>query len=184
MRILVLFAILLFSYTGLATPVNIKGTGLLDRQPIAFQPEQAKQGVVVVFLSAKCPCSHSHLGELNQLAADFKDYKFFAVHSNSDESEELARKYFSEAHLSFPVIQDEHYQLADQFKASRTPHAFVVDAQGKVRYRGGVSNSSDFPSASRRYLREALSDLHAGKAVRTPEGRTLGCFISRAESGS
>jgi hypothetical protein len=138
-----------------------------------------KSGTVVVFLSAKCPCSNSHVPELNALAKAYPTFSFVAVHSNSDESADLARTYFKNLNLSFPIIQDQDSKLADQFKALKTPHAFVILASGDIVYQGGVSNSADFSKADKRFLRDALQDLVDHKNVRTSQGRTLGCIIKR-----
>lgn len=142
---------------------------------------QGKKAVVVAFLSAVCPCSDSHMQELSSLAKEYGDFEFIAVHSNVDEEEGPTKTYFTENKLPFPIVQDTGAKLADQFKALKTPHVFVVAPGGDILYQGGVSSSKDFARADRKYLREALSDLHAGKAVKTPEGRTLGCVISRGE---
>lgn len=141
----------------------------------------AKKGLVVVFLSATCPCSNSHIGELSALAHEHPDFNFIGVHSNTDESKESTVAYFEKAKLPFSVIQDTHAALANQYKALKTPHAFIVNPKNEIVYRGGVSNSHDFGRADRRFLREALNDLENGRAVKTPEGRTLGCAISRGD---
>lgn len=142
---------------------------------------QGKKGLVVVFLSARCPCSNSHNTELQELALAYKDFNFIGVHSNSDESQEVYKSYFEKINFSFPIIQDDHTKIADQFKAFKTPHAFIISPSGEVLYEGGVSNSRQFLSSDRKYLREALEDIQNGKKVRTPEGRTLGCSIARGK---
>ena len=101
------------------------------------------KGLVVVFLSAKCPCSKSHTPELVQLAKEFKDFNFVAVHSNMDEKPELARDYFSELKLPFSVIQDYDARIADGFKALKTPHVFILDPSETVVFQGGMSDSKD-----------------------------------------
>ena len=136
---------------------------------------------MAVFLSARCPCSNSHVEELKKLSREYPDFNFVAIHSNTDEDSTLSIPYFKEQNFSFPVIEDKNTMLADQFKAFKTPHAFVINAKGDFLYQGGVSNSADCQKADRFLLREALVDIHQNKKVRTPEGRTLGCVIVRKE---
>jgi hypothetical protein len=141
-----------------------------------------KKGLVVAFLSAACPCSNSHNRELAALAAEYPEFAFVGVHSNPNELRDFALAYFKKAGLPFPVIRDRGGKLAGEFKALKTPHAFVVLPSGEAAYRGGVSSSRQFdPSVGHKYLREALEDLSANpsRPVRTPEGRTLGCAIAR-----
>lgn len=139
-----------------------------------------KLGTVVVFMSTKCPCSNSHVNVLKKLAAEFKDYNFVAVHSNSDESLDQAKSYFQAAALPFPVIEDTDDTLANEYRANRTPYALVIAANSKIVYRGGVTNSHEGESADKNYLRDALSDISAGRTVKVSETRTLGCAISRS----
>ena len=159
---------------------SLEGKNLLTGETVQVDASNNK-GLVVVFLSAKCPCSNSHNTELRDLAQTYKDFNFVAVHSNVDEGKDLSKPYFEKAAFPFPVIEDEKSKLADQLQASKTPHAFIFASSGEVLYQGGISNSKDCAKADRKFLREALVDLHSGKVVRTPEGRTLGCAISRGE---
>lgn len=170
----------LTSILALALPSEVTGPDVFKKQPVKVALEN-KKGLVVVFLSAKCPCSDSHIIEMKSLKTDFPDFNFVAVHSNVNEGEEVTTQYFKKVELPFPVVQDEKAEIANQFQALKTPHAFVVLPDGKVAYQGGVSSSKRFENADRKLLREALDDLQAGKTVRTPEGRTLGCVIERGE---
>lgn len=140
-----------------------------------------KKGTVLVFLSSKCPCSNSHVGVLKALANEYKEFSFVAVHSNADETVADAKSYFTSVDLPFPVIQDEKTTIADEWKAIKTPHVFVISPEGKTLYKGGVTNSNNGPKADVQFLRDALADLQAGRAVKVAEGRTLGCAITRGD---
>ncbi|MGZ3723867.1 MAG: redoxin family protein [Bdellovibrionales bacterium] len=155
----------------------VGGQDLLSGKTVEVIP--GKLGTVVVFMSAKCPCSNSHIGIVKKLAADFKEYNFVAVHSNSDESVEQAKSYFKSADLGFPVIEDRGDKLADEFKANRTPDAFLIAANGETIFKGGVTNSHEGETAEKHYLRDALSEVKAGQPVKVAQARTLGCAISR-----
>lgn len=170
---------LLLCLLGFALIANaaISGINLLTDQ--ATDVLAGKKGTVVVFLSAKCPCSNSHVQILKKLAGEFKDFSFVAVHANADEATELSKVYFKTADFSFPVIQDNGGRLADEFKALKTPHAFLLGADGKILYKGGVTSSHNGSTADRQFLRDALIDVAAGRTVKVAEGRTLGCMISR-----
>lgn len=181
-NIAAVFSILVSCSAFAAThQTEIRGKNLLRDETLQVKLEDSK-ALVVVFLSAKCPCSDSHLAELRALHKDFPQMRFVAVHSNADESPELALPYFQKAQLPFDLIQDEGNRWADEFKALKTPHAFVVSSQGEILYQGGVTDSKNLERAQRKFLREALTDLMADRKVQTPEGRTLGCVISRGKN--
>lgn len=176
------FLFLLNGSGAAALPHQISGKSVVDDRPVQAG-KSPKRGLVVVFLSAVCPCSNSHLVELKSLSKDFSDFDFVGIHSNTTESQEVTATYFKTANLPFPVVRDSGTKLADEFKALKTPHAFVVLKDGTTAYQGGVSSSRHFDDKTdRKYLREALNDLAAGHKVKTPEGRTLGCVISREGS--
>lgn len=175
--------LIIISSTQLALAGQLKavsGTSLVTSQPVKFPvANQNKNGTVVVFLSAKCPCSDSHVSLLKQLAQRYKTFQFIGVHANADEPAALAQSYFKKASLGFEVISDPQQRLADSLRAFKTPHAFVLDRAGQIMYQGGVTDSSKADRAERFYLDEALQDITSGQPVRTAEGRTLGCVILR-----
>src|SRR4051794_25064838 len=56
----------------------------------------AKRGTVIVFLSAKCPCSASHEPALKTLFENFqtKGFTFVGIHANADESLAVSESHF------------------------------------------------------------------------------------------
>lgn len=174
---------LLFSVSALSGdfPASIEGPDLIDLKNLQFLATKDKP-MVVVFLSAKCPCSNSHINELNSLSKEFSNFNFVAVHSNIDEDKKLAKEYFILAKLAFPIISDSSHKIADQFKALKTPHSFVINSQGEALYRGGVSDSSDCSKAEKLYLRLALEDIKQNRPVKVAMGRALGCNITRVKN--
>jgi hypothetical protein len=120
----------------------------------------------------------SHIKELKELAAEYPQIRFVGVNSNTDESPKQAHRYFQSQELPFPVLKDEKAKLADEMRATKTPHVFVLK-NDKILFQGGVSNSAKLHQADRFFLREALGDIHAGRAVKTPLARALGCAIER-----
>jgi hypothetical protein len=187
---LALIVFLLFSGTNLnwaigadGTPLEFSGKDLRQvntDSPAVKVSTSESEHLVVMFLSAKCPCSISHMEEIKSLATDFASFKFVAINSNVDEPREMGSGFFSKAELSFPVLRDENLKYADLLKAAKTPHAFVLNKSGEILYQGGVSDSAKFPNAKKRYLREALEDLKSKQSVKTPIARSLGCAIARS----
>lgn len=163
-----------------ALPASINGESLVTSKPVSLTIQNKdKKGTVIIFMSAKCPCSDSHLPLIKNMATRYKDFKFAVVHSNLDETKAESQKYFKKAGLMFDVIQDVKTQIADQFQAYKTPHAFILNPNGEIIYQGGVTNSSHASAADEFFLEKALSEINSGKTVSTPEGRTLGCVILR-----
>ena len=183
MKYLLCLFITLISALGSATTLSsIEGADVVNGKDVKVQMSDAAKGTVLVFLSAKCPCSASHEGLLNDLHAKYKDFVFIAVHSNSDENAEMTKAHFANSNLKFPVIQDTKSKWANELGALKTPHAFVLDKKGEVLYQGGVTDSHTGPAAKNKFLDNVLEDISAGKAPRIKEGRALGCIIQREDT--
>jgi hypothetical protein len=64
------------------------------------------------------------------------------------------------------------------YGAVTTPHAFVIDRAGVLRYRGGVDNVTFRQrTASRWYVREAIEALVAGRLPEVQDAPPFGCAI-------
>lgn len=160
-------------------PPELRGRDVVTGKEIHVKPGGGP--LVIVFLSAVCPCSDSHRPELAQLKTDFPQATIVGVNANADEDLPSAKEYFTRAALPFPVIRDPRSVLTDRLKALRTPHAFLFTADGRLVFQGGVSDTSQFSASAKKYLREALEDVTAGRPVRTAQARPLGCVITRGD---
>lgn len=134
---------------------------------------------VIMFLSKDCPCSKGNLDYLNNLSREFKDFSFIGVHSKKGSNAEEVNAYLQDKKLNFDVVNDSDLKIADQFKALKTPHVFVVNTKGEVVYNGGVTNTTFPENAKEHFLKTTLTELQNHKEISRPETRTLGCFIAR-----
>lgn len=176
------FFFIMASSMGWASfPSTLSGIEVVTGNNVIKDVSQAKLGTVVVFLSAKCPCSASHEPALKQLFQEYADkgFQFLAVHSNRDESFESTSAHFKTSSLPFPVIQDQENRIANAFNALKTPHAFILGKKGELLFRGGVDDSQISAMARKHYLKDALAALAEGKEPPLKESRTLGCIIQR-----
>jgi hypothetical protein len=172
--------VLFYQSVSHAAPVEFSKPSVLDGQVVDVKLTPAKKGLVLIFLSAVCPCSNSHIVEIKSLYENYPDFEFVGVHSSTIEERAQTVDYFARVDLPFPVVRDTGAKLADEFKAQKTPHVFVVLPDGTMAFQGGISSSMHFEdNVDRKYLREALRDLSEGRKVRTPQARTLGCVIAR-----
>jgi peroxiredoxin/mono/diheme cytochrome c family protein len=141
--------------------------------------------VVVVFVGTECPVNNSYMPRLVELHKEFADkgVAFLAVNANSQDTPERVAKHARQHELPFPVLKDAGNQVADLFGAKRTPEAFVLDAERRVRYRGRIDDQYGVgfnrPKPTRRDLAEALGELLAGKPVTTPLTEPAGCPVGR-----
>ena len=67
------------------------------------------------------------------------------------------------------------------YGARTTPHIYIIDAQGVLRYMGGIdsiasTDKEDLAKATQ-YVRQALAELKAGKPVSTATSQPYGCGV-------
>lgn len=161
-----------------AAPLQLQGKDLFSNRSVQIRSGMSRP-MVVVFMSARCPCSASHEPVLKPLVAEFPDYDFVGVHANSDEPESETREHFQKAAFPFPLLEDVDGSWAKSFEALKTPHAFIVDTRGQILYSGGITDSSHGPTAQLNYLKLALSEFKTTGKIKESKRRALGCIISR-----
>lgn len=160
---------------------DLSGTNLSDLSPISIKLDPQNKGTVLVFISARCPCSASHEAIIKNLSESFKDFQFIGIHSNADEPAAEASEHFKKANFNFPVVHDIKNKISDLYGALKTPHVYVFNNKGNLAYDGGITNSHVGPSADKNYLKEVLEDLNNNKKPRYIKERSLGCYIQRQE---
>ncbi len=79
------------------------------------------------------------------------------------------------------VILDESGDIGRAYEARTTPHMFVIDADGVIRYAGAIDDQPSANPASLNgalnYVSQALDELAAGEPVSTPETQPYGCSV-------
>jgi thiol-disulfide isomerase/thioredoxin len=148
---------------------------------------------VFVFLSTECPISRSYLPELNRLAKEWAGgdsrVELFGVSSDATVARTTVAKQFEdEFKVAFPVLHDSASLLARVFQPTRVPEAFVLDADGRLVYRGAIDNAWEDigrrrPRAEKTFLADAVRAVVAGQPVAVTQTKAAGCvFESRGET--
>ena len=137
--------------------------------------------LVLAFYSARCPVVKAYNSRIVSLADEFGDQEvtFLALNSNINESVEEIHEYKSKHSLNFPTLIDKDSRFANAFQAEVTPHIYVIDKEGVLRYRGPVDDSQDAAGVKRQFLRTALEEVLEGKNVNQAEVDAFGCAIRR-----
>jgi thiol-disulfide isomerase/thioredoxin len=140
--------------------------------------------VVLVFAGNGCPSVRAlepWLVEF-QRAYEGRGVRVVWINSNNpalspgDTYEEMQRRAAAFAY-PFPYLCDADHELAGALGATTTPHAVVLDADRRVRYRGRVADSRQAATISTPYLQNAVEDVLAGREVARAETEPYGCSI-------
>lgn len=78
-------------------------------------------------------------------------------------------------------LLDADGKVGHAYDAKTTPHMYVIDKDGVLRYMGGIDSIAstdvdDIPKATQ-YVRQALAELAAGKPVSVATSEPYGCSV-------
>jgi len=154
---------------------------LPDLQGIPHQLSDYRGKIIIInFWSAECPHSertdHSIMACLVHWGADVEMLSIAANRSESIEMVEEAAK----ARRLPTVLIDAEPIVVDLYEAQMTPHVFVLDREGILRYRGAVDDVTFRQrKATRFFLEEAVEALLDGRLPELSEMPAYGCTIVR-----
>jgi hypothetical protein len=82
------------------------------------------------------------------------------------------------------LLHDPDQQVADLYGAQTTPHLFVVDPEGILRYQGALDDVTFRRRVpTQQYLLQAVAALLAGELPEVDQTPVYGCMIVRAFHG-
>lgn len=135
--------------------------------------------VIVNFWSCECPHSERTDKSIMAMLMQWRDVVMLSIASNRSENVEALKK-AADARRLPTVLLDANCTAADLFEAQTTPHVFVIDREGILRYRGSVD---DFTfrnrTPTRFYLDLAVESLLNGQLPALAESPAYGCAIVR-----
>jgi peroxiredoxin len=142
---------------------------------------KGKSGTLILFVATKCPVSNAYNARMQKLAEDYraKGVNVVGINSNSTEPAAEVKQHAAEKGLTFTMLKDGGNVVADRFDAQVTPEAYLLDASGKLVYRGRIDNSRNGDSITSTELRDAIEATLAGKPVEKSEVKAFGCSIKR-----
>jgi peroxiredoxin len=165
---------------AIGAPLEAFSLSDINSKTLSVKELKGDKGTVFIFLSAQCPVVKGYVERIQAVAKDYsgKGVNFVGINSNS--TEDLAWvKSNAEANFKFPVLIDSGNKVADKWGASVTPEVYFFDADGKLAYRGGIDNDRRGDNVTKNYLRDALDNALAGKAIAEKETNAFGCTIKR-----
>ena len=136
--------------------------------------------VIVNFWSAECP--HSERADRSTMACLVQwgdNVELLSIAANRNEPTQMLQEAADARRLPIVLI-DAEQAVADLYEVVTTPHAFVMDRAGILRYRGAVDDVTFRQrKATRFFLEEAVEALLDGRLPETQETTAYGCAIVR-----
>ncbi|MEA3438691.1 MAG: redoxin domain-containing protein [Chloroflexota bacterium] len=140
------------------------------------------QGSIVIlnFWSAECPWAERTDPELLANVSIWGEgVNLCAISSNTNEPARILRRVAAEREVPL-VLHDSLGHTADLYGALTTPHIFVIDREGKLRYQGAFDDVTFRQrEPTRLYLKDAVNALLAGRQPEPAQTTPYGCAIFR-----
>jgi peroxiredoxin len=135
---------------------------------------------VLYFWSAECSWCERVDRELSTYMSMWKDQvKVFWIASNVNEPGELIDTVAHDRNIP-TVLIDNHQVLADLYGAQTTPHFFVVDGKGVLRYQGAWDDITFRQREARQvYLPKVIDALRQNLAPDFTQTPAYGCTLVR-----
>ncbi len=140
------------------------------------------RGRIVIVNFWSCECPHSERTDRSTMACLVQwggAVEMLSIASNRSESAQGVAE-AAKARSLPRVLIDAGHVVADLYEAVCTPHVFVVDRDGILRYRGAVDDVTfRHRTATRFFLEEVVEALLEGHAPPLAETPAYGCAIVR-----
>jgi redoxin len=142
------------------------------------------QPTVFVFTTTDCPISNRYAPEIQRLASLFEGrVAFKLVYPVPADTDAAIRDHVRKFGYTFEWARDPKQQLVKQTGVTVTPEVAVLDAAGRLAYRGRIDDryiafGKDRPQPTVHDLERSLEAVLAGKPVPIKETQAIGCILS------
>ncbi len=172
-----------------APDFNLPG---IDGKMHSLEDYASSKVLAIIFTCDHCPVAQMYEKRIKQLTADYKDrgVAVVAVMPNDPKAVHLSEMGYTDLgdslpemklraqyrRFNFPYLFDGATQsVALKYGPTATPHAFVFDADRKLRYEGRIDSNPREELATKHEARAAIDALLAGKPVPIQDAPAVGC---------
>jgi peroxiredoxin len=153
----------------------------VDGKPHDLGDYKESKVVVLVFTCNTCPVARAYEERLVALQRDYqaKGVQVVAIGVNHKPGDQLdaMKERAAEKGFNYPYLYDASQASARDYGARVTPHVFVLDQQRKIAYVGAVDDNMKAEKVTKKYLRNAIDALLAGKKPSPAQTEAFGCGV-------
>ena len=143
------------------------------------------KNVVLQWINPDCPvCKRvSADGLVSNMLKDLKsldkELVHLAINSTHYMKPDAGAKYFKAHKIESPVLIDADGVVGHLYEAKTTPHMFVIDAMGVLRYSGALDDDSRGRSGDEatNYVVNAVRQIIADEEVSPSKTKPYGCSV-------
>lgn len=157
---------------------------------VSLNDARGENGLLVIFSCNTCPWVDNWEDRYITISQKFQIEGVGTIAINSNEntrkrgdSLDDMMKRANKAKYDFYYTMDEESKLASAFGATRTPHIYLFNYEGKLVYRGAIDdNAKKAEKVKNPYLIDAFEAMISGKEIKTTSTKALGCGIKFASN--
>jgi len=152
-----------------------------------FSPDEDRTDAVptaVVFTCNHCPYALAWHDRLLAVARDYEGRaRVLLVNPNDaeryprDSFDAMKERVEADGGWPAPYLRDESQEVARAYGAEKTPDVFLLETDGRLRYRGAPDADYEDPSQDAAWLRDALDAVLAGRDPQPAETDPVGCSV-------
>jgi peroxiredoxin len=142
--------------------------------------------VVLEWINPSCPyvvkCYKTKAMQeaYEQVKALDKGIVWLAINTTYNTSREENQVWIDKFELKYPILLDTDGEVGRLYDARRTPHMFVIDKEGVLRYHGAIDNnpfSSKPAEEVTNYVVDAVRQIVEGETVAPDYMKPYGCTV-------
>jgi peroxiredoxin len=165
---------------------------LMDAQGKAYALADYKGKVVVLqWINPDCPVC-KRVSSTGLVAGMLKDLKqvdpnivHLAINSTHYMEPAATAAYMKEHKLDSPALIDREGTVGQMYGARTTPHVYVIDAEGVLRYQGAFDDDQRGNKENRtNFVVQAVRQIVAGETVTPDTTKPYGCSVKYAKKDS
>lgn len=168
-------------------PADKLGLQFLTLQGETIQPLHGDKDckfAAVIFVTTDCPVANSYAPEIQRLYSYIRESHgiLTLVHVDPKLSMEDAQIHAKDYSLESPIVIDRKHELVKATGAEVTPEAALIAPDGKLIYRGRISDLYAGYGTKRREatsddFKLAIDSFLSGVSIPEPRTRAIGCYI-------
>lgn len=160
----------------------------VDGKQVSLSNYPDAKGFIIIFTCNHCPFAKLYPQRFNEMNSKYKvlGVPLIAISSTDTISYEedtfiKMRQKSNKEHFNFPYLFDGTQVVAKDFKAQKTPHAYViwkVNGNWVVKYNGAIDdNGMDSKKVENHYVSNAVDALLNNKEIKVKDTKSIGCQI-------
>lgn len=141
------------------------------------------EGIVLIYMSNKCPFSTAYLDRLKQMNSDYPSLLFVLVNGYTTSAESMVnmKTTWMDWDINMPYLADKEQLTIQQFNITKSPTVVVLKPVGNgysIYYKGQIDNNPQVASdVKEAYLLENLNTLVEDKPPIHSNNQAVGCTV-------